>query len=202
MIIKPVTFKCPNCNELYNYISFISGNTIGAIYYSDGFILAPMYPNVQKLTKCGICDQFFWLKDENIYSDENIFSKTSDAPQMTVFDYIEYLEVNPTLSPNDELYIRQQIRFLFNHTMSNEITNKVLYISNQNLWLILDLYYRNYGFENNLFTIAEIYRNLKQFDKSIELFNKFRISASENEKRIVDKLIKLAMQKNDEITEI
>jgi len=59
--------------------------------------------------------------------------------------------------------------------------------------------YENIGFENNLFTVAELYRNTKQFDKAIELFEKYKLKADKEEEHIIDKLILLAKNSEYEV---
>lgn len=198
MIIKSVLYKCPNCNKRYSYFTLLSGNTFGAIFYSDGFMLAPMLPNLLFLSKCNVCKTFFKLNKDNVIDEGVISSKYEEIPSLSIYDYIEYIDLNPCLEIKDELYVRQQIRFEFNHNRKLKKDKFLKSYNVENLLKMIEIY-ENIGFENNLFTVAELYRNTKQFDKAIELFEKYKLIADKKEEHIIDKLILLAKNSEYEV---
>ncbi|WP_145377037.1 hypothetical protein [Symmachiella dynata] len=64
MIIGPdEVIACPRCRELAKYQSLISGNTFGAICFSDGKQIAPMLPSPPAVVNCSQCGKCYWLKD-------------------------------------------------------------------------------------------------------------------------------------------
>jgi hypothetical protein len=198
-MIKPVLYKCPNCNKLYSYFILLSGNTFGAIFYSDGFRIAPMLPNLLLLSKCNVCKTFFKLNNDNLIDEEDISSSEyEEVPKLSIYDYIEYIDLNPRLKIKDELYVRQQIRFEFNHNRKLKKDKFLKSYNVENLLKMIEIY-ENIGFENNLFTVAELYRNTKQFDKAIELFEKYKLKADKEEEHIIDKLILLAKNSEYEV---
>ena len=54
-------YECPNCQTVITRDSISSGNTFGAVLYSDGKTDAPMLPRFPDLTKCRQCQTIFWL---------------------------------------------------------------------------------------------------------------------------------------------
>ena len=46
---------CPYCGEKKELLSLMSGNTIGARYWSDLRMRAPMLPEVSPVQKCHHC---------------------------------------------------------------------------------------------------------------------------------------------------
>ncbi len=64
MIIGPdEVIACPRCRELARYQSLVSGNTFGAICFSDGKQIAPMLPRLPAVVNCGQCCKCYWIKD-------------------------------------------------------------------------------------------------------------------------------------------
>jgi hypothetical protein len=43
------------CAQLGKHSSISSGNTFGAVYYTDGRRVAPMRPNTPSVVRCGSC---------------------------------------------------------------------------------------------------------------------------------------------------
>ena len=54
--------RCPSCSQLGAYPTIASGNTFGAVYYTDGRRVAPMLPNTPSVVRCGGCSGVFWLE--------------------------------------------------------------------------------------------------------------------------------------------
>lgn len=52
--------RCPLCEQLGKYSSIASGNTFGAVYYTDGKRVAPMLPDTPSVMRCGFCRDIFW----------------------------------------------------------------------------------------------------------------------------------------------
>jgi hypothetical protein len=52
--------RCPLCSQLGKYPTIASGNTFGAVYYTDGKRIAPMLPATPSVVRCGFCHGTFW----------------------------------------------------------------------------------------------------------------------------------------------
>lgn len=53
--------ECSHCKALVVQEETLSGNTIGANFYTDGKIDAPMLPDHPWLAKCPMCGGLFWV---------------------------------------------------------------------------------------------------------------------------------------------
>lgn len=51
--------QCPSCAAAVLQPTISSGNTIGAIYYTDGYMDAPMFPQPSVLVRCPVCYEPF-----------------------------------------------------------------------------------------------------------------------------------------------
>jgi len=60
---------CPRCGGLAKRPTLISGNTFGAIFWTDGKMLAPMLPHLPAITRCAQCQQFYWLDDARVVGE-------------------------------------------------------------------------------------------------------------------------------------
>ncbi|QDE96190.1 ribosomal protein L7/L12 [Myxococcus xanthus] len=52
---------CPRCGALHRRWSLASGNTFGAVLWSDGWFEAPMRPLPPLVARCMGCHAFFWV---------------------------------------------------------------------------------------------------------------------------------------------
>jgi len=54
---------CPDCRHPALVFTLRSGNTIGAVSWTDGKMSAPMLPQAPPVTRCPGCDRFYWVAD-------------------------------------------------------------------------------------------------------------------------------------------
>jgi hypothetical protein len=59
MLIK----KCSACQQLIEQETLISGNTFGAVFWTDGARHADMLPDQPELVKCPFCKALLWLEE-------------------------------------------------------------------------------------------------------------------------------------------
>jgi hypothetical protein len=55
-----LVIRCPLCSGLAKYPTVASGNTFGAVYYTDGKRVAPMLPVTPSVVRCAACRGVFW----------------------------------------------------------------------------------------------------------------------------------------------
>lgn len=58
-----LVLKCPGCSEPFMLRTLTSGNTFGAVFYSDGKRVAPMLPASPSFHICRRCQRPFWIED-------------------------------------------------------------------------------------------------------------------------------------------
>lgn len=61
--------ECPKCRVPIEERTMASGNTIGARYWSDGKMGAPMLPDYPWLVKCPKCKHLFWVDEAKRLGD-------------------------------------------------------------------------------------------------------------------------------------
>jgi hypothetical protein len=69
---------CPLCGALAKQHTVASGNTFGAIFWSDGKQDAPMRPDYPVVTKCGRCYTIYWVEDARQLGELPL--RAADAP--------------------------------------------------------------------------------------------------------------------------
>ena len=78
MIPGPIEIlECPYCKTYYKSNSLLSGNTCGALYWTDGKWKAPMLPQYPDVTKCTTCYNFFWIDDAFKVGSIDVFTRES-----------------------------------------------------------------------------------------------------------------------------
>ena len=191
MILGPTyIYQCPSCNNLFSKPRLLSVNSIGVKIYSDGKSIKPMDPELPIITKCTNCKDIFWIKDaKQIGSYEDSFfgdsyeentkkewKETEQASTLSVYDLIETLGTEITKTKDLEFYIRERIWWGFNDRVrdkKNQFTSendKILYTENiKNYISLLDI-----NNINNIFTLAELYRNIGNCEKCKVLLNEIK----------------------------
>jgi len=60
---------CPHCQALARHKVLASGNTFGALTWTDGRQIAPMLPELPGIVKCHACSELYWLKNATKIGD-------------------------------------------------------------------------------------------------------------------------------------
>ncbi len=115
MIIGPDQIvACPICNGLAKHTTLESGNTFGAIVWTDGKQLAPMLPLPPAVVKCRHCGHCYWLENaERLEEDESgnhpqrsNASSVEEVQEPTEEEYYEALEANLATDRDQERCLR------------------------------------------------------------------------------------------------
>ena len=172
-----IIYQCPNCENLLSLGRLMTANTYGAKLYSDGKNIAPMFPDIPEITKCPICEGIFWLKNQmeigerNLWDEESEWKDVKRAEFLTIYDCQSALENKIYESKDDEVYLRQKLWWGFNDRVRNNEPiykgekDKKLWLENINKLLeLLDIE----ELEEKIM-IAELFRNLGEFQKCIEI---------------------------------
>lgn len=193
MIPGPIYIhQCPYCIKLISRYSLLSGNSNGVKVYSDGKSIKPMAPEFPIITKCANCKNIFWIKDakpigsydyeDNIFGDsfeentKNEWKEAESASTLSVYDLISVLGTEITKTKDLEIYIRERIWLGFNDRVRD---NKILFTSEKDKILYTENI-KNYiplldsNNINDIFKIAELYRNIGNYKKCKELLNEIK----------------------------
>lgn len=166
-------YRCPLCDTLYSKYSLMSGNTFGADFYSDGRFFARMLPEFPIITKCLGCTTIFWLDKTNeigsYYWGEKInteWEEAFNADFLTLNDYFLALEFHLPRTIEEEIYIRKRIWWEMNDRIRFKEELPAYENENQlwsdNIHKLISLL--NSSDDNEKIIIAELHRNLGNFD--------------------------------------
>lgn len=127
--------SCPHCSKLIRERSYLSGNSIGARTWTDGYMQGLMLPDIPELVKCPTCKKVFWLKeaeelgyynpvdifsctvnpentkecireeDENTEREIELYENSLDTEEPNESDYLVFIKNNRT-SPEQERSLR------------------------------------------------------------------------------------------------
>lgn len=169
--------SCPYCGEHVRKQSLISANTFGATFWSDGFMIAPMYPDLPLVVRCRNCRGFYNANTARVVREIPL-NGTYDSGQNAIYiehlkpeDYPEVLASPLALNTDIERYLRTRYWWEMNHSHRFHGKSKFRFAVRkkqyvENLLALLGLLD-----ENQMLMKAEILRNLKRFNECIEILN-------------------------------
>ncbi len=183
-------YKCPHCGAKFLRGSLVSGNTFGAKLFSDGKRIAPMLPDFPVLTKCERCDAILDIKQMKAISTNgerrSVFTKLglvkpkgeNRARFLGIADLYRALEA----FPEQELTIRQEIWWKANNAVRYVLERGQIAEDeydrfcgqrddryDENCHALLKLLDPND--QNHRIMMAELHRNLGEFDECVELIS-------------------------------
>ena len=174
LLNSPSIILCPECGAKFSKMNVASGNTFGAIFWSDGSFLAPHLPQIPWFAKCSQCRTIFNVNNAEVFHDgefpESMGAVDVDAlPEVSPLSFdciIRALSENVIKTREEEIYLRTKLWQNMNyHPMRGEMAvehaNSPEY--RQNASILLNLL--DDEDENNRLTKAELYRNLGEFDQ-------------------------------------
>jgi hypothetical protein len=183
ILSNPLILNCPGCGAPHTCINMLSGNTFGGIFWSDGYYLAPMLPDIPRFTKCCACGLIF--NQHNCPKTESESEQTDRYPEVSALekeDLISALGQNVYKGDkDDEIYLRIRLWWAM---------NKRPFHADETETLMVDSDYRENAFalsklldgtsEQHLLIKAELSRNLGKFKECLNLLTQIKDSRSEN----------------------
>ena len=82
---------CPHCGHLALCRTWLSGNSFGARYWTDGKVEAPMLPREPEITRCRGCGKFFWVSEARFVEEMDPWSGRGARPEWKSVNYIQKL---------------------------------------------------------------------------------------------------------------
>lgn len=199
--------KCPICSTLFFQPTLNSGNALGARWWTDGKMEAPMFPAMLSLVKCRKCKSLFWIENADKVEEMKPFemdrysSDTMIYDSPTWSDYINFTKSH-VLTIEQEKYVRMQAWWGINDFVRYDTAQKELdsvvykfFISNlealHNILNELDI-------EERLIK-AEVLRELGRFNDCLVLL---KFSFSEDLLHAVSVIGDLCRQCKTHVTEL
>ena len=122
--------KCSECSGLIQEHSIISGNSVGAQYWTDGKRELPMLPDQPWLVKCPHCQNLLWIdeleeiRESELWKDLK-FPKSNNEQELQ--DYFAKLK--------SKSYNEPELQDYFAKLKSNNLSSKkILYIRTRAWW--------------------------------------------------------------------
>ena len=139
-----------------------------------------MLPEFSNLIECKKCRNIFWLhkaKEIGEYSwgdDSNILWRNADnAEFLSIQKYFKALNINAAENSNEEKYIRIRIWWGYNDRIRKG-ERMFKFVNDEKKWKVnIDQLLKLLDSKNvyDRITIAEIHRNLGEFEKCLEIIN-------------------------------
>lgn len=172
--------ECHKCQGLFTQWTLRSGNTFTARFWPDGVMKAPMMPELPPLVVCPCCESFIWRKDckevEEIYGYDEIQAKfpgIQSYKNPNIDTFMLALE-EKGINKNREGYIRTKLMHFFNdenRDMEIPISEPSDFqIENYKRLLVI----ANKDDANDTMLRAEIYREMGEYEKALELLEKVK----------------------------
>jgi len=97
-----IILACPHCAAAARLFELNSGNTFGAITWTDGWMDAPMLPRPPRITRCPGCRRIFWVG----LAQQIGFALAGESPEAAASPWVEA----PYLEPLDEAACFEALR--------------------------------------------------------------------------------------------
>ena len=184
---RPQLIKCPSCGMYQQRGTLLSGNTFGAVFYTDGKCIAPMLPEFPRFIRCPKCKAFFVINDSLIQEQEQ------DNTNIDEISYVQFLEIDEyhqairaglyNGGEDDVLSLRISLWRAYNDIVrnGNDIADKSLY--EDNCKKILAELCKGTSEDENRLMCAELWRNIGSFDKCRKLLGE--ISQPDKYKNVI-----------------
>lgn len=121
--------QCSACSKQFREYTIGSGNTFGARFWTDGYMLAPMLPDQPWLVKCPYCGAAIWVDEQKEVEriewmrepqKEEDIQNVSPASTATQEDYIAIL-ASGLCAKEKEKYLRIRIWWMGNNSRRGPI---------------------------------------------------------------------------------
>jgi DNA polymerase-3 subunit beta len=180
--------KAPGCKKLLLLDTFLSGNNMGGVYWTDGLVAAPMLPSESGLQKSPSEGVIFWLDEcEEVGSipfddptpEEAEAGRTLErAKQLSEEDYLRAIEKPVWKTKKQECYVRIRYWREGNHALRRGEIEALPQKHLDNLDVLLDLLSENKPDQRMM--KAEVLRELGRFAEAIKLLQ-YRFSKDSRE---------------------
>lgn len=184
---------CPHCGTQKKIVRLISGNTIGAVLWSDSKQIAPMLPFASPLQKCPHCNHFYFMYDVNVEDGENYSMEEGWLNFEDAIKAKNELEFNTKEKMHDWSMI---MVWAYNDIIrrGNEPTQVQNEIFKNNVSSMLE----SCIFEGNVLLKAELYREIGKHEQCVEILKHFSFK-EQFLSEIADKILIKAKEKNNKV---
>ncbi|MBQ5888730.1 MAG: hypothetical protein IIW77_05600 [Bacteroidaceae bacterium] len=160
--------SCPHCGEKKELLQLLSGNTFGAVLWSDAKQVAPMLPCVSDVQKCPACGHYFFLSEAKTEEGDDYSFETG---RLSFDESIEaFGELNGC--SDDELEnLSVVVAWAFNDIIREKRTpTPEQYAKFKD---IISSTLEHPKFVGNELLKAELYREIGEFEKCLNILSEY-----------------------------
>lgn len=184
----PLTAECPKCGDEKKLMSLISGNTFGAVQWSDMYMHATMLPRLSPVQKCHGCGGYFLLsKAKMSHTDDDEYS--SETGRLSFEEMKEALLKleKDSLNLEEEFALRMEFLHRYNDAFRNyddetdeddtedffwKHSDEDKRLNHRNLMALIAM--MDETDNDRLPLIAELYREAGEFEKCISIMKVYQ----------------------------
>jgi hypothetical protein len=160
--------SCPHCGEKKELLQLLSGNTFGAVLWSDAKQVAPMLPRVSDVQKCPACGHYFFLSEAKTEEGDDYSFETG---KLSFDEAVEaFCELNGC--SDDELEnLSVVVAWAFNDIIREKRTpTPEQYAKFKD---IISSTLEHPKFVGNELLKAELYREIGEFEKCLNILSEY-----------------------------
>lgn len=166
--------QCAVCAKPFHQETLLSGNTLGARFWTDGRMEASMLPDQHALVQCPHCQALLWIDEQEILGEVDWGDRTSfkDARAYTIPTFEDYLTMleSEDLEPEKERYLRQWAWWTGNNPRRKSAAPQPLSEREaKNLWGLAALL--DESDDRDRLRKAEVMRELGEFGEALKLLS-------------------------------
>ncbi|MFN2341528.1 MAG: hypothetical protein ABR547_09705 [Halanaerobium sp.] len=206
MLPGPVKIiKCPYCDQKFKQSTMMSGNTMGATFWTDGKREAPMLPDSITISFCGACRQYFWVDDAEVLDeappDSDKYLDLDYLKNLTLEQYIDAFQKIEIRSDQDKFFLLRQIWWKYNDYYRENKEAEIPQAIKKLIPDLLDKLLDNFNEENDdhFLMKGELLRELGQFKVAEKTLKKINNPEYKEVKQFIMRLVK---NENSELKEL
>jgi hypothetical protein len=164
-----IVLRCPGCRSLFVKETLGSANSFGAVFWTDGYMQASMFPIPPVMAYCRLCEEYFFLEEAEELFSVPPFIEVGELPTISTFDemddndYREALRHEP--APQRERTLLLRLLWKLNHPLRYNSTAVVTREQQETLERLDELI----DGEEEPIRRAEMLRELGHFEECLEL---------------------------------
>lgn len=178
---------CPMCGAPKKVMSLLSGNTFGAVCWSDGYCYSPLLLRNTPVQRCKECGRYFWIRED----ERPIYADTSEC-EPSLLSSGEWMEAlrqfkeEESFTAEQERIIRLNLLWTLNHVDSSEKDPDMFRNNNRELLRLLCPLQKE-----DILLCAELYRENGNFHGCVRLLGYHEFPEG-RQKRIAESILEAA----------
>ena len=171
----PQILTCPHCGQTKEIMSLVSGNTFGAVVWSDNKCIAPMLPEISNVQKCPNCKKYFIVSRQ-----KTVYAESGFSAERGLLSFAEVKEAFAQLSQEkfhdnkEEANVRMMLHHAYNDFYFREGKHRDVDKADQALFRENALWLIENFIEDEVMK-AEFYREAGDMEKATALIEKVAV---------------------------